>query len=45
MLKVAEVVKVLKWKRRVAGFYGGGQEEKLQSSVVVRRRPSGETVE
>ena len=26
-------------------FYGSGQAEKLQSSVVVRRRPSGEAVE
>ena len=43
--RVAEVIKVLKWRRRVVGFYGSGQEEKLQSSVVLRRRPSGEAVE
>ena len=31
-------------EKKSCWFYGSGQEEKLQSSVVVRRRPSGEAV-
>ena len=39
------VKELLKCEKSVVGFYGSGQVEKLQSSVVVRQGTGGEAVE